>query len=204
MDIIILRVEVQTGHYRMPGQVKTIARTFPLAPPSTVRGFIESLCALPLGSLDGETTQFAYGFIDDPEGRGDLFRKDHIFSTSGVGKMKEAIRPVHRETLFGVTYRVAIRGALVPLIRKMLAGDMTEVNRRWGVLYLGESDDTVQWLAEEPGPARWLVPGRQHILPVKAGRGFNVLRPTYNTFDQLDSSEETPEEAWLVLPKLAA
>jgi CRISPR-associated Cas5-like protein len=204
MDTITLRVEVSTGHYRVPGQVKSVARSFPLAPPSTMRGFIESLCALPHGSLDGETTQFAYGFINDPEGRGDLFRKDHIFSTSGVGKMKEAIRPVHRETMFGLTYRVAIRGALVPLIRKMLNGDTAAIARRWGVLYLGESDDTVQWLAEEAGEARWLVPGQQHILPTKAGRGYNVLRPTYGCFDMVDATAELPEEAWLALPKIAA
>lgn len=197
--MITLRVDVVSGHYRVPGQVGQgqTASTYPIAPPSTVVGFLESLCGVESGTLVGDT-QVAMGFVRRPQGHGILLRKDHSWASGGIkpttGGKAENIRAALHETLFFISYRIAVRGPFVERIRAAMAGDVD----RYGVLSLGESEDAVDWICEEDGRAEWLVPGSAFTLPVKAGRGYKTINPVFQNFDFIES-DTPPEMAWEIL-----
>jgi len=78
--VIGLRVDTASGHYRVPGQMVQgcTAPTFDIAPVSTMKGFLESLCAAEWHSFDGEV---AYGWIRPPGGRGLLYRRAQIWAS---------------------------------------------------------------------------------------------------------------------------
>lgn len=183
--MISLAVRATSGHYRVPGQVEqgSVQSTFPIAPPSCIRGFLESMCGTPQGSFRGA---FAYGYLRPPEGHGLLVRRAHVYSSSGIkgearGALAETIRVVKVDTLFDLSYRVDVRGSWEARVRAALAGDVA----RFGVLSLGESTDLVTWLDECPSdtPAQWVVPGSRMALPVRSGRGFDTVSAEYATFD---------------------
>ncbi len=194
-----LRVDVVSGHYRVPGQggQGVTAASFELAPPTTVMGFLESLCGEESGSF-GPENQVAIGLVNPNQGHGFLARKDHNWNSGGIkpksGGAGEDIRMVLRETHFFLSYRISVRGPYAEKIRKALNGEVD----RYGVLSLGESGDVVDWLCEETGDANWLVPGTQVVLPVKTGRGYGTMDTVYRSFDFTDAGEP-PEAAWLNL-----
>ena len=72
VDTVLLAVDVISGHYTIPGPTAAgaggLVATFPIAPPSTIRGFLESLCGLNFG--DFNDLAFSYGYRAAPEGRG--------------------------------------------------------------------------------------------------------------------------------------
>lgn len=198
--MISLRVETMTGHYRVPGNVDNMgnAPTFPIAPPSTIRGFIESLCGKERGWFTGKV---AYGWLGrdgegvfEPLASGSLLRKAHVWSSSGMkgpGKTKygQVTRPIHVHTMFDLHYRILIDAdeEQEQVIRAALRGEVD----RYGVLSLGESDDVVSWMAEDVSdtPVRWVVSGHMMPLPVKSGQGYNNINPTIKMFDYGDEPE---------------
>lgn len=196
--MIRVSVHAVSGHYRVPGAVEVggLARSFPVAPPSTVRGFVESLCGLAPGRSEG--TRIAYGQLSPPVGQGAVLRLDHVWSSSGAkGKTKgakgEATRPVRHETWVGVAYQVAIDGPVEPLVHQALAGEVS----RYGVLSLGESDDQVWWIAAEVRPARWVVPGQEMALIEVADRGYDRISPVWGQFALSRPAQHVPDDAWL-------
>ena len=78
--MIALRVDAVSGHYRVPGQVGqgAVAATFPIAPLSTVRGFIESLCGEGFQTFQG---RLAYGWLRHPEVMGRMYRTAHVWAS---------------------------------------------------------------------------------------------------------------------------
>ncbi len=212
--MISLEVRCVCGHYRIPTVVSDMTRTpsFPVAPPSTIKGFIEALVGK-VGAM--EENRFAYGLASDPTGMGYLLRKDTVWTTSGAdvkvpswNKKGEArsepdgsikmingkapvSRPTMRETHFHLTYRVVVEGPLEDALRASL----TEPSG--GGRYLGESDNPIWWLEEGTPATRWIVPGSSMPLPLKSGYGFNSISPVYRGWDFSNPSEEIPKEAWI-------
>jgi len=200
--MISLIVYLMSGHYRKPGNSSTMGKitSYPVAPPSTVVGFIESLCGMESGTFRGS---FGYGWVKRPAARGFLLRKDHAWSSAGdPGKdnlfptNSEVLRPVSREMFYDFALRVIVRGPFVKRIQEALRGSV----KRYGVLCLGESDNAVSWLQEGQEAAEWVVPGSRMLLPVKAGRGYQTIRPVYGSFDYAEAQAEPPETAWLAPP----
>lgn len=191
--MITLRVEAVTGHYRVPGNVSVLghAPSFRIAPFSTVRGFIESLCGQERGWFTGKV---AYGWAEVPTMQGTLLRKASAWSSSTLydkkalaeGKIQlwgETPRPIHVPTLFHPKYLVVIDASpeQEAMIRKALAGDV----EREGVLCLGESDDFVSNLEVVPDntePAQWVSEGSTLPLIVKSGDGYDNYNPIYRRF----------------------
>lgn len=188
--MIRLLVETVSGHFRVPGQVIGSplgeAATFPIAPPSQIRGAIESLCGRDFETFEGE---FAYGRFAPPEGFGILTRRAQVWSTSGdksekkgrVGTGGEVIRAIRVPTYFNLSFCIAVRGPWEDLVRAAVRGDVA----RQGVLSIGESGDFVSWLAEDDSdrPVQWVVPGRRMLLTTRAGRGYSNMTATYGRFD---------------------
>lgn len=206
----MIRFFAQTlsGHYRVPGSSSTLAviRTFPIAPPSTVVGFLESMVGEESGAFRASESRFAFGWVQRPRGRGEILRTDHVWATGQVlsgnadpqkqkrhGAAMEGQRPTKRETLFHMEYQFAVDGPFEDLIHKGIAGDVS----RYGVLSLGESEDAIGWLDEGSKDAEWLIPGSRFALPVVAPKGYGILNPTYRGFDFSPPQKEVPDEAWL-------
>lgn len=189
-DVLTMRVDAMSGHYKLPGPVKDryVAASFPIAPPSTMRGFLESNVGSESGTFEGE---FAYGWLRRPLGHSRMLRRIQAETSAAkfisVRDGKERIgmmaRPIFVDTLFDLSYCVMVRGPWVARCREALAGNV----ERYGVLSLGESTDIVSWVGELPEPppsVQWVVPGQQMVLPVKSGRGFSNLTDTvFGSFD---------------------
>lgn len=186
--MIPLIVFATSGCYRVPGAVPTglTASTYPIAPPATVRGFIESLCGKEKGTFRGH---FAYGWHKHPEGRGEEMKSLAMWTSSG-----EVTRPVRTPFLYRPTYQVVIDSPVFEdLIQKSLLGEIT----RYGVLYLGESEDTVLRIEVKQEAAEWLVPGAKYILPVRSKYGYGYVNPTLGRFALTERQDVVPEKAWL-------
>lgn len=175
--MITLYVNAVTGHYTVPGPSASgaggLVATFPIAPPSTIRGFLESLCGLSGGQF--VDTEFTYGFRAVPEGRGQLLRKALVWSSSAP-KKGTVSRPLHYDTFFGVRYWITVQGD-TNLIQKALNGDVER--KIGGPLYLGESFDLVTSVYEvdavqDEGGGCTVVPGRAVVMPWISGRGFGL------------------------------
>lgn len=206
--MMYLHVDVDSGHYRRPGNVSNlqVQQTFPFPPPSGIKGFVESLCGI--YQSDPAKTRYAIGRVGGPWGHGLILRKAHVWCPDGVkinkkgdkkgevGEGGEAIRPVSVDTIFKVSYQIGVDGELEALVRKALKGEVD----RTGILYLGESDNLVYWLVEEERAAEWLIPGDKWPLPIKTQRGYDKVRPTYRTFGLSGAMPTPPSEAWLTLP----
>lgn len=232
--MITLIVHAHSGHYKIAGQVGMgrIACSHPIAPISTMRGFLESLMGEGNGSFEGE---FAYGFLHEPGGHGMLYRKSQVWVSDGTpgsvkalfrdpegnihyqrkvvveskgkprntwvdldgipteedgevriktlaGANSESIRPFHIETFFDLTYIVLIKGPQAAKIREAIAGNV----ERFGVLYLGTSDDAVTWVGEYEGSleaVQWVVPGTTIPLTITAPYGYGNYSAEYGSFD---------------------
>lgn len=188
--MISLFVEAHTGTYLMPGDVAAFceAASFPIAPPSTLRGFIESLAGQERGWFQGEV---AYGWAPnedgsyEPLGSGTMLQQ----ATQGsAGFRKEfgswfSFRPIHKPLILRPRYRVLIKAseAQETQIRKGMEGEAD----RYGILCLGKSDDVVNRLEEVPedAPALWLTDGNALRLTVGTTTGFRNYSPVYKTFD---------------------
>lgn len=187
--MISLYVETTTGHYRVPGNVSNLceAPVFPIAPPSTVRGFIESLCGRERGWFEGEV---AYGWLEEPLGQGTLLRTNHAWSSSGAvsktnphgNKTGSMTRPIHVSKVFRPRYHICIRASeeQEAVIREALKGNVP----RSGVLSLGESDDMVSWMREVnmDAPTKWVVEGGDMPLTTHTDRGYHRHNPTTQQF----------------------
>lgn len=200
MDRIDLKVTAVTGHYTQPGSQETmgLARSYPIAPPSTMAGFVESLCGAPLGAFRSSGSTLAYGWASRPTGHAILLQRMHTLASqpdpvSGKSKMTESTRPYHRECLVNMTYRITVRGPFADRIRRALDGDVD----RTGVLSLGDSDDMVDWITESTEPAEWLVPGTSLRLPTRVPRNYACIQAEKQSFDLTPLSEDVPDTAWM-------
>lgn len=203
MDPVHLEVRALRGHYRVPGAVATmgIVRSYLIAPPSVVLGFIESFCGVERDTFRDGSTKIAYGWAEDgrPKGYGRIMRKDHVWASGGVkpksGGSPETQRPVLLEVWYDLIYRVSVDGPAALQVRQALRGETS----RYGVLSLGESDNLVTWLQEGAGGAEWIVPGNQFQLPIAVPHRYDRLQPKMGGFSFLES-QVAPEEAWMALP----
>lgn len=200
---ITLQVHAYSGHYKVPGGVGQPiklteggkpffqrAPSFPVAPPSTVRGFLESLVGDAPGSFQGK---FAYGFLQRPVAHGHILQKAHVWSSSGqkpvtkgISYRMETVRPILVEVWYDLIYAVRVEGPWEDRIRAALAGEVD----RYGVLYLGNSDNIITWLDTydgEDSSVEWVVPGTAIPLPVRTPtlreRNFKNMETVYDVFD---------------------
>ena len=184
-----LLVHAFSGHYKVPGAVDTagLASSYPVAPVSTARGFLESLAVETPGSFQG---RFAYGLLREPSSYGHVYRSSHIWSSSGQKgsqipghyRLPEEQRPFAIEVFFDMEYVFLVEGPWEEKIRDAVAGKTD----RYGVLSLGSSDDPVTHLGEYTGPldaVKWVVPGNTIPLPVHAPYGYHTVHPTVKVFD---------------------
>lgn len=199
--MIRLSVRVVTGHYRVPGTVAVgaVARSFPIAPPSTIVGFLESLIGVERGAGVG---RFAYGWEQPPGGQGAILRVDHVWSSSGTkgrarGAKAEATRPVRHETFVDLAYQIAAEGPW----EQQLEAAIDVGAPRFGVLSLGESDDAVWWLHRVDRPAQWVVPGDQMLLIRRSGQGYDRVNPLWAKFALTEMADNVPREAWMEAPQ---
>lgn len=202
MDRIDLKVHVPTGHYTQPGVmgVMGVVRTYPMAPPSTMTGFVESLCGKPVGAFKATESEMAYGWALDgrPKGFATLLQRMHVVANQTDAfakehKITEGVRPYHRECLFYMIYRVTVKGPFAELIRKALVGDV----ERTGVLSLGDSDDMVDWISESVEPAEWLIPGQTMALPICTPGTYANVQAIRGRFDLSASMVNVPDTAWM-------
>ena len=167
--MLSLIVEAPWGHYGHPGVAATLSTvpTYPIAPPSTVLGFLEAICCDELGALSASGSSMAYGWIKRPSGKGTLLGLNHVrLSDRGVGgRVAVGQRPVHRERLYNMIYRIVVQGSYAERIPKGLAGELG-VDEGAGI-YLGISDDVVSRIAEGEAETEWLVPGHSLWLPTR-------------------------------------
>jgi hypothetical protein len=103
----------------------------------------------------------------------------------------EATRPVKRHTFFHLEYQVVVDGPIEKEVLEAL------VNPTGGGRYLGDSDSPIWWLAVSDRKAKWLVPGRQMVLPIRSGYGYGRLNAVYRTWDLTDKGSHIPDEAWI-------
>ncbi len=193
--MLTLLVHAVTGHYAAPGETPLLAtrRTYPICPPSTMAGFLESLAGEPCGSFRASGSKVAYGWARRPRGRASMLRTQHVQADGGLGPNNEALRPILRECLFDMHYGVAVTGPWEEKIRASLAGNIS----RFGVLSLGDSDDMVNMVREGSAPTEWLVPGSETYLPTRAARGTHNIQSEGQTFDLAPQTLEVPATAWL-------
>lgn len=200
--MIHLIVQAVTGHYTQPGAMFTmgVARTYPIAPPSTMVGFLESLCGLPVGAFRASGSKLAYGWANGgrPKGFATLLQRMHVMANPTDNQMKalkcrEGQRPFHRECHFDMAYRVSVSGSFENLIRKSLVGEA----KRAGVVSLGDSDDMIDWIEESSASAEWLVPGTSLFLPIMSPRNTANVQAVRGTFDFTSLTVDVPDKAWM-------
>lgn len=173
--MISLLVDLPWGHFRVPGNNETLGltQTYECVPVTTVIGFLESMCGEERGSFKASGSKLAHGWVQRPSGRGTVLRKDQASASGGIGKALMVIRPVRKALLYGMVIRVVVEGAYEERLREALRG---ERGRYGGPLYLGESDNPVEWVSEGEAPTEWVVenPRGRMALPVKTPgkRGF--------------------------------
>lgn len=196
--MIALHVEVTSGHYGYPGVTQNLGLKYsaPVPHPSTIQGFLESLMGMKWQTLKG---RFAYGVKQAPVGRAEVLRTVHtlmsIAATQPRGKehRNEGTRVSKVEKWFWPQYTIVYEGPLESTLRASLKGEV----ERFGTVYLGESDDLVDVVAETDDlTARWVVPGTSTLLTVKTKHGFSDLKPEYKAFD-LGEPGPLAASAWL-------
>jgi hypothetical protein len=189
MPTVTLAVDAITGHYTVPGPTAAgaggLVATFPIAPPSTIRGFLESLCGLSGGQF--ADLNFTYGYRAAPQGRGQLLRKARVWASKGKDVEGDApSRPLHFDTFWGVKYWITVTGPEVDLIVRALDGDVER--KIGGPLYLGESSDIVTSVRPIPevtdeGGGCTVVPGRTIVMPWISGRGYGIRNAVLRAYD---------------------
>lgn len=167
--VIFIRVRLDRAYFKFPGQTGNTERetTFPVAPPSTVFGFLESLAGQTQGGLTGISV--SYGMTRAPAGRGHLTSTSHVIANTNINGEKHAIwstRMVSQVVDFDAEYVIAVRGddASLGRIRDAIRGDIP----RQGVLSFGPSDNRIVSLKivdEIPPTDYW-------VTPTDAGLGF--------------------------------
>ena len=189
VDTVLLAVDVISGHYTIPGPTAAgaggLVATFPIAPPSTIRGFLESLCGLNFG--DFNDLSFSYGYRATPEGRGQLLRRASVWASTPPHQTGEVVRPLKFDTFFGLQYWIRVEGAIaVEIVQKALRGNMPR--ELGGPLFLGESGDLVSSVRElgyiEPAEgACEVVAGKTVALPWRSGRYYGTRNAAYRCYD---------------------
>lgn len=194
-----LEVEAVSGHYRIPGAIENnaVAQTFPIAPPSTIKGFLESLAGDPIGSFSGK---FGYGQISKPLGFGVLPHKASYASSSDSGEVRRFIKKV---VFYGIRLSIAvdspaIESKIVKALKIFPPVPSLGQECQQNVLYLGESEDLVNWIwLGKETPTEWIVPGTRMALPYLTVWGYKNLCPKYQMWDFTQKEVAVPESAWI-------
>lgn len=206
---------VTSGHYRVPGTVPVMGTTysFPICPPSTLIGALESLCGDERGAFKASGSQVAFGWAQRqdgspgrPKGMSNLLRVDHVWSNNGVkvdanghydpdGKDTcENRRPTKHQTFYDLVYQVVVKGPYEARLRAALRGE----HSRYGVVSLGESENGINWISEDKiTPTEWLVPGNRLALPIEAPKEYKTIQPVYRGFALTPTQIDIPTPAWL-------
>ena len=198
--MLLLAVDTFTGHYGRPGAVKQgqTHTTLPFPPPSTIRGFLESLGGMNRGELKGE---FAYAVKSAPWGAGTILRRDHVW-TSGMpndpwskNRKGENYRVTGVRMHFLPSYYVAYKGSQEDVLRSAVAGKV----KRSGVLSLGTGDNAVTALSEVSFPtsreALWIVRGDEFRLTVHTTETAHRMEGRWASF-ALCPSTTLPSAGW--------
>lgn len=181
--MITLAVDVITGHYTIPGPTMSgaggLVPTYPIAPPSTVRGFLRSFC----GKEEDHPVSFTYGYRAAPGGRGQLLRKASVWASKQASVVGEVTRPLHFDTFLDLRYWITVETDF-DLLRSALEGTVP----RYGPLFLGESYDLVTSVreiarVEDEGGGCAVVPGRTVVMPWVSGRGYGVRNAEFRGWD---------------------
>lgn len=176
MPYLILEIHAGSGTYRAPGNVDTndLTSVYPVVPPSTVHGFLESLAGvvtgpdapqekddflLALPSSQGTPRygfkgrrlpgSLSYGWLPNRKGIFGPGGKMRLLTSAtvftGSGKKEEArSRPVFEDRLLDVRYLVVFEGSEEDV--QLLRSSVQGKILRKGPLYLGTSTDMVHSL----------------------------------------------------------
>lgn len=194
MPTITLFVDAISGHYTIPGPTASgsggLVASFPIAPPSTIRGFLAALSGL--STQDLLDLKFSYGYRKPPEGRGQLLRKAAVWASKTAPQVGETIRPLLIDTFFGMQYWITVEGDVSDRIRQVLHGDGERP--KGGYLYLGESSDLVTSVREsndkkDAGGGCMVVPGRKVVMPWISGRGYGIRNAVLKGWDLVPLSD---------------
>lgn len=192
---VLLRVDCWSGAWAVPGPTQNMGRvrSYPIAPPSTIQGFLESL----IGREGPLSWNYAYGWLRQPSAKGEILRTDHVWSSSGLknDQRGEHTRPLVHERFYDFSLLVAVSGTREDEIRASLRGEVS----RYGNLSLGTSEDLVS-VSELDGitqPVEWVVPGNRMALPIRATKGYGNLNPQYRGFSFAIPGTCIPDTAWI-------
>ncbi len=199
--MISVQVHAVTGHYRKPGKVDVmqIAQSYPICSPSTMAGFVESMCGEQRGVFRASSSELAYGWVKRPSGHGLLVRREQAIANQPQGSLIKSLgstegwRPVKRECWFDMEYRLTVRGVFEDKMWLAMLGQVV----RTGVLSLGDSDDAVNWIAATDVATEWLVPGQSFSLPLRVPTSWSDLQSVQQQFTMTKPASEVPESAWM-------
>jgi CRISPR-associated Cas5-like protein len=197
--MIFIEVKAVSGHYGRPGLPDSLSlkQSFPFAPPSTIQGFIESLCGMGPNSFDGK---FCYGVATKPRGKGNFFKLGTYWLNEKIDEQQyniAGVRPITWETYIDPSYIVGIEGPMEEKVKKSLNGEV----ERFGILSLGTSDDEVYSIKiVENAQCQWIREGGKHILPIESPKGFHERFSNSAKFD-LDQTANNNYYWFLRTPK---
>lgn len=183
-------VYTSTGHFRIPGPSATLGvnAAFSLPPPSTFRGFLQSM----IGRYDELDGQFAYGITKHGSLSSSILQKTIAYSSS----MKNGgSRPVIKPIMYGQYYKFLFEGPDEERFKAFLEGRA----KRSGALYLGESYNLCRVVSSDTNleEVDWVCPDEDGSLRLitKAFRGWDTSHlAEYGTFSlrSVDSSNNIP------------
>ena len=156
-----------------------VVGTFPIAPPSTIRGFLGALGAFQGLPYEADP-KFRYGFVRPPLGRGQILRKAAVWASKPKEQLGNTIRPLFFDTLFDLHYWIEVE------TDSEIDLDNSSAD------YLGESYDRVTAiykLDSIPKGATMIVPGRTLALPWRSGHGYGTHNAEYRAWDLVPASE---------------
>lgn len=166
--MIFLEVKTTSGHYGQSAIPDTfsIKQSFKVPPPSTIRGFIESLCGMELNTFKGK---LSYGIVAPPKGKGNILKLGTYWSNEmfeGKNENTAGQRPVVWETYFDCSYIIGVQDSeFEPLIQSSLNGQ----TKRFGILSLGTSDDEVYFIKITETPfCRWVRNGNEIVMQIES------------------------------------
>lgn len=212
--MILLQVDMSADYHGLPHVAAAggVAISTPMAPPSTIVGFLESMCGKRSGWFLGTKSSVAYGLKSKPKLSGTILRTTYTEPRApktdksdskdqpdpeekpdpsvkkATSKKVEVTRPVARVVNFYTSYLIAVVGEAEKEVRLALDGKV----KRYGVLSLGESDNMVNLVTEVPNAtnALWLerYQGNGGMLLTKVAK--QLLGGNNSTIDKFILSKE--------------
>lgn len=177
MSKFTFQVDCYSGHYHIPSVIQqgNMIPSFPIAPPSTIYGFLYSLMGEfnPSGKIE-----FAYGWAKNPPTSYTEGRTIHAFMHNRkFGREVNGTRFSKYQRYLNPSYIISVRGDFVERVRDAVVVGVP----RQGVLYLGTSDDAVNQITvlDESSTTRyWVTPA----VPGSASLGGLTIRTPRKQF----------------------